>query len=86
MLIAVTLVYFALQIGITSAVGTKGEALDQIRQEKDQLRRENEITSAKIDKYKAISAAQEYAKKLDLQNKKVNFLQQPDSNSVALAQ
>lgn len=84
LLLLIIFSYFIVQIGITSIVGTKGEALDQIRQEKDQLRRENEIVSAKIDKLKSISSTQELSKKLDLKNKKVNFLPEADQNNVAL--
>jgi len=84
-LVLVLLAYFTIQIGVTSIVGTKGDALDQIRQEKDQLRQENEILSAKIDKAKAITAAANYIKEFDLKSKNIHFLQEPNTNNVALA-
>ena len=66
--------FFASQILVTSVLGTKTQEIDEIRQKKDDLRLENEILTAQIDKSKTINASQELVERLNLSTKDVTFL------------
>lgn len=78
------LAFFASQILITSLVGTKSQEIDQIRSEKNELRSENKIVSAEIDRLKSFAAAEEIINKYHLQAKDVIFLEESDLNGLAL--
>lgn len=66
--------FFATQMFIASSVGTKSEAIEDIRIQKDQLRLENEILQAKIDKKRSITNIEKIAEKYNLQEKQVNSI------------
>jgi hypothetical protein len=76
--------YIVLQIFVTSIVGTKSEEIDRVRQEKSQYRLENEILTAKIDSSKSLEKTKDVAERLKLQNKNVNFLEEPKLDGIAL--
>ena len=84
MIIILALFYVGLQVFVTSLVGTKSEEIDRVRQEKAQLRLENEILSAKIDSARSIENTKAVVSKLNLQNKNVNFLEEQLTDNVAL--
>ena len=77
--------YFAIQIVVTSLIGTKSDTLDTIRAQTEQLRRQNEILSSQIDQAKSLASAQGFATQKRLNAKNVDFLIKPDTNNLALA-
>lgn len=76
--------FFVSQILITSLVGTKSQEIDQIRSEKNELRSENKIISAEVDRLKSFAAAEEIIDRYHLQAKDVTFLEESDLNGLAL--
>ncbi len=86
LIIILSVSYIGLQIFVTSSVGTKSEEIDKVRAEKVQLRLENEILTAKIDKSKSLENIKDVAEKFKLKNKNVKFLEEPKFDGVALNQ
>lgn len=84
LIIIVTFVYIAVQVFVTSNVGTKSEEIDHVRTEKAQLRLENEILTSKIDQAKSLEVAKDIRNEFELENKEVHFLVEQNKNDVAL--
>jgi hypothetical protein len=78
-------IFFIGQIAVTSMVGTKSSEIETIRAEKDRLRLENEILTAKIDEAKSVDRAKDVISKYNLQEKQVNVLNEGNDESVASA-
>jgi cell division protein FtsL len=83
-LIALAIMYVGTQVVVTSMVGTKSEEIENVRQQKADLRLQNEILTSKIDGAKSLEKARELAQKAGLENKNVNFLEKTDGTNVAL--
>ncbi|MEP7103552.1 MAG: hypothetical protein ABI721_02495 [Candidatus Dojkabacteria bacterium] len=75
--------FFASQILITSVLGTKTQEIDEIRQRKEELRLQNEILTAQIDKSKTINASQELVDRLKLTSKDITFLNDSSTDDLA---
>jgi len=86
LIIVLAVLYVGTQVLVTSMVGTKSEEIDNVRQEKAELRLENEILTSKIDGSKSLDNAKDLAQKAGLENKNVNFLEKTEGNNVALNQ
>lgn len=84
LIIVLAVLYVGTQVVVTSMVGTKSEEIDNVRQEKAELRLENEILTSKIDGAKSLDNAKDLAEKAGLEGKNVNFLEKTDGNNVAL--
>jgi len=78
--------FFSSQILVTSVLGTKTQEIDEIRQKKDDLRLQNEILTAQIDKSTTINASQELVDRLKLSTKDVTFLNDKTSDDLAYDQ
>ncbi|MFS8130541.1 MAG: hypothetical protein ACMG57_01040 [Candidatus Dojkabacteria bacterium] len=78
--------FFGSQILVTSVLGTKTQEIDEIRQTKDDLRLQNEILTAQIDKAKTINASQELIDRLKLSAKDVTFLNDKTPDDLAYDQ
>ncbi len=76
-------IFFALQIFITSSVGTVSHDIDTIRKEKNELRLKNEIMMAEIDKAKTLNVMKDVESKLGLTHKNVTFLDEGNFNDLA---
>lgn len=86
LIIILAIAYVGTQVVVTSMVGTKSEEIDNVRQEKAELRLENEILTSKIDGSKSLDNAKDLAQKAGLENKNINFLEKTDGTNVALQQ
>lgn len=84
--IVLVIAFFGSQILVTSILGTKTQEIDEIRQSKDDLRLQNEILTAQIDKSKTINASQELVDRLKLSTKGVTFLNDNTSDDLAYDQ
>lgn len=84
LIIILAVVYVATQVLVTSMVGTKSEEIDNVRQEKAELRLQNEILTSKIDGAKSLDFAKDLAQRESLETKNVNFLEENDGTNVAL--
>ena len=67
--------FFVSQMYFTASIGTQSGTIELIRQEKKQLRLENEILSAKIDQKLSLSEILSKAKDLNLEQKGVRELE-----------
>ena len=76
-------IFFALQIFITSSVGTVSHDIDSTRKEKNELRLKNEILMAEIDKAKTLNVMKDAESKLGLTHKNVTFLDEGNFNDLA---
>lgn len=83
-IIILAVLYVGTQVLVTSMVGTKSEEIESVRQQKSELRLQNEILTAKIDGAKSVDNAKDLATKTELQTKNVNFLEKTDGNNIAL--
>mgnify|MGYP001235121695 CR=1 FL=1 len=86
LIIILAVLFVGTQVVVTSMVGTKSEEIDNVRQEKAELRLQNEILTSKIDGSKSLDNAKDIAQKGGLESKNVNFLEKTDGNNVALNQ
>lgn len=75
--------FFVSQILVTSILGTKTQEIDVIRNEKENLRLQNEILTSEIDKLKSVASSEEIKDKYNLVEKNVTFLEGED-NDIAL--
>jgi len=85
-IIILAILYVGTQVVVTSMVGTKSEEVENVRQEKAELRLQNEILTSKIDGSKSLDNAKDLAQKEGLENKNINFLEKTDGTNVALNQ
>lgn len=75
--------FFVIQILVTATLGTKSQEIDSIRTEKDKLRQQNNILTSQINEAKTIASTKEIQEKYNLQEKGVNFLENPDQSIIA---
>lgn len=75
--------FFLSQILITAVLSTRTTAIDGIRQKKNELRLENEILTAQIDKAKTITSSQALIEKYKLNQKDVRFLSELSTDDLA---
>lgn len=85
-IIFLAIAFVGTQVVVTSMVGTKSEEIENVRQEKADLRLQNEILTSKIDGAKSLDNAKDVAQKEGLENKNINFLEKTDGTNVALNQ
>lgn len=85
-IIFLAIFFVGTQVVVTSMVGTKSEEIENVRQEKADLRLQNEILTSKIDGAKSLDNAKDVAQKEGLENKNINFLEKTDGTNVALNQ
>lgn len=76
--------FFVVQILITSVLGTKTQEIDFIRNEKKELRLENEILTSEIDKSKSLASSEDIKEKYNLVEKNLTFLEGDNFEEVAL--
>jgi len=76
--------FFAVQIFITSFVGTKTQEIDYTRGQKTELRQQNSFLESEIAKEKSLSEAMALVDKYGLTEKEVNFLQESTLQGIAL--
>jgi preprotein translocase subunit SecG len=82
-IVVLIVLFFASQILITAVLSTRTTAIDDIRRKKDELRLQNEILTAQIDKAKTISSSQALIEKYKLTGKEVNFLNDVSNDDLA---
>lgn len=74
-IVALILLFVAAQFTVLALVGTKGAEITSIRQQKDQLRVENEYLNAEIDKARTLAQIQNgLDQNFDLQPTNVNIV------------
>lgn len=79
-IILLVIVFFVVQFYMTSKIGTSNAAIEQIRNEKNALRLENEILSAKVDEAKSLSNISKTAEELKLEPKNVQEIPAASGN------
>jgi hypothetical protein len=76
--------FFAVNILLASSVGTKSQEIDSIRSEKNELRSQNRILSAEIDRMKSLVEARDIEAKYNLVEKDVTYFEEADFDGLAL--
>jgi cell division protein FtsL len=84
LIVVLAIMYVGAQVVVTSMVGTKSEEIENVREQKAELRLQNEILTAKIDGAKSLDNAKDLAQKAGLETKNINFLEKTDGTNVAL--
>lgn len=85
LIILLLIAFFGAQFYMTSKIGTSNAAIEQIRIEKNSLRLENEILSAKVDESKSLTKIMEAASQLNLEPRNVTEIPAMSGESVAVS-
>lgn len=84
--VILTVLFFVSQMYFTAVIGTQSGAIELVRQEKEELRLENEILSAEIDEQLSTQELLERAQDLNLTQKGVIELDRANSGTLALTE
>ena len=76
--------FFISQMFVTASLGTKSSEIQDIRSQKADLRLKNEILASEIEAQKAMKNVKDIATKMDLVNKNVTFLDEPNNQDLAI--
>lgn len=75
--------FIALQIGITTAIGTKSAEIEEIRRQKDEVRLNIEILQSDIDEARAKANVEDIIENKSLETKPVVVLDNDRSDEIA---